>query len=665
MKQKTSFFNWGLCRNILARTWPLWICYLAVLLITIPGNLPSADMRHYSDTFLYKVDFNYVVLQRGIDAAQISVIAGVIAAMLVFSFMYSSRTCGMINALPMRRETAFCTAYITGLAPLLLADIIAVLATLAAAPAGMLDVQNLWTLLAFAAMGSFAFFSFAAFCAVLTGNVIVLSAVYVVLGCTVYVVAAAVSELLTNIIYGFPSSYINTLCDDILYALSPIVAVMSPRLYITRDVSFDAKGVESYTGSFTVKGLELMAGYCAAALILVVCAVLIYKRRDMERAGDVVAVPVLRPIFKYCMTFGAALVFAVVIYSNYISRPSSGFAAALICLGLLLAGAFIGYFVSEMLMQKTLRVFKGRWTGFVVSCVILSAGLFAAELDVFNYERNVPAPEEVTHVRLSTWGEVIELDEEENIAAVTRAHGGIVADKRQNEAAYSTRRVTIDYTLADGGLVSRVYRVSYDPEAVIDEASNIRALDAIYATDEARAYSLRFNGKEYQVNDRVIDFAELSGYYVDEDGSYINLNRELSDAEAAELYNQCLLPDSRDSSLGWEHVIYDEEYYDSVSNISFYITLKTKEEAVGADGMAYQYTASLSLSIPLDAARTMKWLEENTELRVMSLQEADPVGTGESLASLVRTRSVAPPSTQASVGIIGGADGPTAVYVSG
>lgn len=663
MKQKTSFFNWGLCRNILARTWPMWICYLALLLISILGNLPSADTRYYSDTFLYKVDFNYFVLQCGIDMVQISIFVGVIAAMLVFSFMYSSRACGMINSLPMRRETAFCTAYITGLAPLLLADIIAVLATLAAAPAGMLDVQNLWTILAFAAMGSFVFFSFAAFCAVLTGNVIVLPAVYAVLGCTVYVVAAAVSELLADIVYGFPSTYINTLCDDILYSLSPIIAVIS-RLYITRDVTVDAKGVESYTGSFTVNGLDLMAGYCAAALILVVCAELIYRRRDMERAGDVVAVPVLRPIFKYCMTFGTALVFAVVIYSNYISSPSSGFAAALICLGLLLAGAFIGYFVSEMLMQKTLRVFKGRWTGFIVSCVIISAALFAAELDVFNYECYVPAPEEVTHVQLSTWGEMIELDEAENIAAVTHAHSAIVADKRQNEAAYVTRRVVIDYTLADGGLVSRVYRVSYDPEAIIDEASNIRALDAIYATDEARAYSMRFNGKEYQVNDRVIDYAELSGYYVDEDGSYINLNRDLSYTEAAEFYNECLLPDSRDSSLGREHVIYDEEYYDSVSNISFYITLK-REDGVDADGIAYHYVASLSLSIPLDAARTMKWLEENTEFRVMSLREADPEGTGESLASIVQTRSVVEPSTQASVGIIGGADGPTAVFVAG
>ena len=54
-----------------------------------------------------------------------------------------------------------------------------------------------------------------------------------------------------------------------------------------------------------------------------------------------VAVPVLKPIFKYCMTFGCALVLAV--SPSYIGTGTinaSGMTAALTELALLLAGAF-------------------------------------------------------------------------------------------------------------------------------------------------------------------------------------------------------------------------------------------------------------------------------------------------------------------------------------
>jgi hypothetical protein len=42
----------------------------------------------------------------------------------------------------------------------------------------------------------------------------------------------------------------------------------------------------------------------AAGLALGLLAVLILKKRHMESAGEIVAVPVLRPIFRVCMAVG-------------------------------------------------------------------------------------------------------------------------------------------------------------------------------------------------------------------------------------------------------------------------------------------------------------------------------------------------------------------------
>ena len=45
MKQKTSIFNWGLCRSWLKRCWPLWAVYLALLLFALQQSVPEASMR--------------------------------------------------------------------------------------------------------------------------------------------------------------------------------------------------------------------------------------------------------------------------------------------------------------------------------------------------------------------------------------------------------------------------------------------------------------------------------------------------------------------------------------------------------------------------------------------------------------------------------------------
>ncbi len=187
MAQKTSFFNWGLSRSWLKRCWPLWTTYLAVWLIALPQSVP--ELRRYSDILSYTVNVNTNVVRLGQNMAEMSIFAGIIAAMLMYSYMYSSRSCGMMNALPVRRETVFTTAFITGLVPFLIADVIVIAAAWAVyARTGVVETKNIFLALGFAVMGNIAFYGFAAFCAVLTGSLVVLPAVYLVLGCTAAVV---------------------------------------------------------------------------------------------------------------------------------------------------------------------------------------------------------------------------------------------------------------------------------------------------------------------------------------------------------------------------------------------------------------------------------------------------------------------------------------------
>ncbi len=644
MAQKTSFFNWGLSRSWLKRCWPLWTTYLAAWLIALPQSVP--ELRRYSDILSYTVNVNTNVVRLGQNMAEMSIFAGIIAAMLMYSYMYSSRSCGMMNALPVRRETAFTTAFITGLVPFLIADVIVIAAAWAVyARTGVVETKNIFLALGFAVMGNIAFYGFATFCAVLTGSLVVLPAVYLVLGCAAAVVELGVQSVLGSLIYGFSAG------RSYGTVLSPIIAVID-NVSVAQETVYTMEGRYELTGELIVNGTALMAAYCAAGLILAVCALFIYRRRDMERAGDVVAIPVLKPIFKYCMTFGCAIVLAIspeLFGSGYTVRSAA--ATALVVLAMLLGGAFVGYFVSEMLMQKTLSVFRGKWRGFVVSCAIIIVLTLGAELDVTGYERRTPDPADVESVCLTYYGTEMKIRQPENIAGIVTFHEEVIAQKDENEGAEDTQWMSIEYTLRSGKEMKRVYNIADDAENRADPDSNVRRLAAVLNTQEAVDYRIDFtHGRAVTPAD--VDYAVISGGYMDEDGEWKNVSAELTADEAARFYNECVVPDSKDSHMGYMWTVLDEEYFDTESYLGFDLQLRMVR------GSIYDFSGldSTYIIIPIDAARCTAWIEENTDLTLMTLRESDPTSAEEQLARTV-------PTTETAIGVIGGADGPTAIFV--
>ncbi len=643
MARRTSFFNWGLSRSWLKRCWPLWTAYLAEWLIALPQSVP--ELRRYSDILSYTAAVNRSVVSFGQSMAQASIIVGIIAAMVMYSYMYSSRACGMMNALPVRRETVFTTAFVTGLAPLVLADVIIIGAVCAVyARTGVVETKNVFLALGFAVMGNVAFFGFATFCAVLTGSLVVLPAVYLVLGFAAAVAEYAVHVVLGSLVYGFNAG--------VSYgtALSPIVAV-ADNISVSQETVNTADGRYELTGGLVVNGTALIAAYCAAGLILAVCALFIYRRRDMERAGDVVAVPVLKPIFKYCMTFGCALVLAIspeLFSGGYAVRP--GAATALVVLAMLLVGAFAGYFVSEMLMQKTLRVFRGHWRGFAVSCAVIIALTLGAELDATGYERRTPDPADVESVSLTYYGEQVELSRPENIAAVVGFHEEVIAQKGANEGAADRQWLGVEYTLRDGKHMKRDYSIADGAENRTDPDSNIRRLGAVLNTQEAVDSRIDF-ARGRAVTPASIAYAAISGAYMDEKGEWRNVAAELTAEQAVQLYNECVVPDSKDSRLGHVWTVQDDEYFDTVGNLSLDIQLRMERGRINEYAMRdYAY-----ITLTMDAARCAAWLEENTDLTLLPLRESDPdYAAAAQLPVMTR---------EAAIGVIGGADGPTEIFV--
>ena len=220
MRSKTSFFNLGLAKNLLRRSWPFWFSYLALLMLIFPVSLYNVT-HNWRGTGEELVDFKaYWILNNGCTAAQLSFFVCIIAVMIVFSYLYNPRTCGLVCSLPLRRETVFGTAYLAGLLPLLAADCLTALATWVLF-GRYTDGGLIAKWLELVVMGNIAFYGFAVFCAMLTGSLFILPLVYAVLNATAFVTESALITLLGIFVYGFAENGV------VLRKFSPVVELLT------------------------------------------------------------------------------------------------------------------------------------------------------------------------------------------------------------------------------------------------------------------------------------------------------------------------------------------------------------------------------------------------------------------------------------------------------
>lgn len=373
MKSKISFFNAGIFKSMLKRFWPLWTAYFAVWFMCLP--LPSlvAMLQGVKESAVTVVT---AAMKTSVEASVVSgFLMGILAAMAVFGFLYNSRSCGMIASTPVRREAVFCSAYLAGALPVLAANLfIAVLNwlfTLSSGIEGACIFKMNAILFAVNSMEFLIFFSISAFIAMLTANIVALPVLYLIFNFVFLGMEYVVRMLYGMFIFGY-----SDLPDCVLEFMSPLIYLFT-RIGINVNISTESAAV-------SLTNWSALLGYIIAAVVFSVTALLLYRKRRMESAGDVIAVKSLRPVFKFCVTACAALclglLFFVIISTLFTSLSMS----MLVLSAGLIIGAFIGYFASEMLLKKSFHVFKGNWKGFVITVILCIVFAFVCVTDLFD-----------------------------------------------------------------------------------------------------------------------------------------------------------------------------------------------------------------------------------------------------------------------------------------
>ena len=511
-----AWFSPTLFRKNLTRFWPIWALYGAVwfLMLTAPFlSMGGTGRFRYSPSSFYPRGFVVELIPIG---AGVSFVFGILAAMAVFSYLYNSRPAGMMHALPIRREGLFLTNYLSGLCfflfPIAGVALLTVPAQLYAGCGADLTSVFLWACCQ--ALMSLFFYSFAVFCAMFTGHIMALPAFYVILNFLVLALCWLFEAMASLFLFGFPFS--GTIVDR------PLVSWLTPLLRYCETLR--STGAPDYR----LTGLPSVFAYGLAALALAALALLAYRRRHIESAGDVVSVSWVRPIFKYGVAFCSAVALGTFLWSLFFDTDTDSVWTLL--LFLLFAGA-LGYFVAEMLLRKTFRVFRGNWKGAVGFSLALIAAACVLEFDLTGYETRIPAAEQVAQVQVDLMGSVAPYDsfdlpasltDPAEIAQAVALHSAVVGQKEALESQprdyswttadspygaidveeLSSISFSLRYTLKDGGVLERSYSIPISRELLDDPDSPAARLEALVNAPGV-ADQAYFSGS-YREGDRLI-----------------------------------------------------------------------------------------------------------------------------------------------------------------
>lgn len=471
MPLKTSFFHKGLCKKAVGRFSVLWAVYTGLWFCMVPLKiLTSQDTSQYLAQTLLNSGYAFGSILNFLYAACV--------CMALYGFLCSPRSAYAMAALPIRRETLFLTHYGTGLLFCLIPMVFTTLSGLLfSLMAGQAVSSVLWQILALSCLEYLFFFSFAVLCAMLTGSLVFLPVLYLILNFTVYILETIVRYILSAFLFGMSTG-------------SACLSALSPMVYLVTRCGVDTVG--DYASLTTVfRGWSYLYLLAAAGLVCAILSLLLYRKRRMESAGDVIAIPRLRPVFQACFTIGCSLVlglFLIQLTCIPMDRCSAYPLRVTLCL---LAGGFIGYFAAEMMLLKTIRVWKGHYRGFLIFAagLCLAAGL--TQLDPLGYETSLPQADEISRLTLSIDSSTAVFTAPEQISDLLVWHQRLTADKahqrqllRQTEDTASQYQLTFAYSLSGGKTFRRSYTLAVTPEEQALSDSPICQLETMLAAPD-------------------------------------------------------------------------------------------------------------------------------------------------------------------------------------
>ncbi len=473
MKSRISCFNRTVFWKDITRFFPAWALYSVVLavcwLTTMDGTQSALERAQEACDLLPAL-------------AMINFFYGPLCGALLFGDLHQPRMCNALHAMPIRRETWFCTHVLAGLCFAVIPNGLLLLALLPM-------VEEFALVAVLTILGSILlyllFFGIGVFCVFCTGKRAAVLPVYGIVSFPSIFVYWMAKYLYEPLLYGI---YMDA---NPFTRFCPIVTVMN------YSYAWGASIVLPKEYSQLPHGYAYLAFCGLAGVGFLLIGLLLYRRRKLESAGDFIAFSPMRPVFLVLFS----LVCAVLAYllSGWVLQHAS--------MIFLFVGLVLGFFGGEMLLKRTVKVFSRKTAaGCAALGLVLALSLGLTHVDVLGVTRWLPDKQSVSSVTMTLSYGYPDLNTELTLTQPEEIEKALLLHKAalgqgQNEDTLNEgqnvpltldytnslkRRIgtlksvplTLDYTLQNGRQVRRVYGLSLDDSAY-------ETLESLYTTPKA------------------------------------------------------------------------------------------------------------------------------------------------------------------------------------
>ena len=401
----TAYFNATLFKRNLIRFWPLAaVAFLAALLFFIipevasSRGIPSTVYIDSSGAEIVTFEVKDIMQVLAVFCAVVVFPLSIFTAIAVFGYLHNPKAAGFVSSLPITRTGLYITNWVSGLtillAPALLAGALYGLLLIGLpVPSGDF-LRWIGALIA----SYLIFFSVAVFFTFLSGNPIIQAFLYAAFNFVCMIFYWIVKILMEMFVFGSSAVAYSPVYDFIIWLTPPVAIVRMIELMAPFRVwhsVFD-------NGTNTLYTIIPWLMYLLFSAFMILAGWLLYRRRYIEVAGEVLAHRSVKSVFKYTVgffsgvLFGLILIFAVIgRYTSSLSTLTVWFTISMIFFGTL------GCLFAEMLIQKRFRVFKAAYKGIIVFVFSIVAVALFIRADGTGYERHVPDQNDVVSVSVT------------------------------------------------------------------------------------------------------------------------------------------------------------------------------------------------------------------------------------------------------------------------
>ncbi len=510
MKLRTLCCNKTVLKKDITRFAPVWAIYLVggllVMLTALSGFEGTAAAR----------DLCYTIG----PFSSINMIYAAVCAQMLFGDLYRSRMCNALHTMPLRRESWFMIHTLCGI-------LFSLVPHLVGAVCMGMQMGSSWYVAFIWLLGMsleyLFFFGLAVFCVFCAGNRVGQLAVYSILNFGAVILYWFVNTIYEPLLYGVQISQEPFLrfCPVVQMSGTEDMVLFERILYAGK---YDQDVCYRYLGFGTGWGYLTVCAVIGVALLGL--GLLLYRRRKLETAGNFIAIRSLEPVFAVVFTLCAGAVFASVgelFEGSYLLY--------------LVVGLVLGWFVGQMLLRRTVRVFQGKtFLKLGIFGLAMAATLALTALDPLGIVRWVPEPDRVLQAELNMGGAINthssryrKLNTAQELALVQQTHSAIVREgEPEYEAGRSVQVYTLCYTLKNGRTVSRTYTVQSGTQAYDYLAQLYSAPESIlgYTDWDAFLSKAEISIEGWELYDIWTDYRERT----DSTLEYETLRRELLEA---------------------------------------------------------------------------------------------------------------------------------------